>query len=936
VLSIKTQCNLANAEKYFGEHLQLGDYYSDQNHAPGEWMGEGARRLGMAKVVRRDDFLKLCHNRNPSTGQLLTQRMKTTRWDAAKHSKIANRRVFYDFTFSPPKSVSLLAFIANDGRLVESHNRAVRAAVGELEQFAGTRVHNGLQTSERLTRNVICALFRHETSRALDPHLHTHCIMFNATYDVEENRWKALSNFEMLRARKFAENVYYHEMARDLRRFGYEIENNPRGDFEVKGISRSICMRFAKRHQDIDERIEKLLRDKPELAKGNLKELRAQIAQAERARKIAAVESAALKRLWDGQLTSDEKRCLADAKANTRPAKKLSSMTTAEALHLAEKLCFDRRSVIRVRELWSSALEFGRGNSFAVNEIKAATEERAYFRDESTVDRITTLETLRREWEIICMARDGRAKHPPLNPNYLPSAQSQPDQRQAVQKILRSRDFVTLFSGGAGTGKSHALCEIGAGLHRSGHLVRVIAPQRQQVLDLQKNFKECQTVAEFLARHDMPHAAVVIVDEAGQIGGKQMHELLTFVNANAGRVILSGDTRQHGAVEASDALRAIERYAGLSPARLTKIRRQNPRLAETELEGARIKQYRAAVREAQRGNCEESFDRLDQLGVIVECNSNDEQRERLVEAYLELAERNASIVVVSQTWSEIHEINERIRIGLRSVGLIGKEEFSVSALEHVDLTDSQKRDKRFYGEDACVVFNRSVAGYSRGDCGRALNFTPTHLVVEANGLIRKVPFKHLDKLAVCRRKEMQLAKGDQLQLKANARSTEGKGLVNGELVTVSDVDANGRIRLADGRTLPASYREFVSGYAVTSYGSQGKTVEHVLFSDSAVKAATNNQQWLVSISRGTRGLKVFTQSKELLRENICRSGNRELAIELAKPLRQSLATPQVIRRYVENLIQARRTALKHEREGTICKPKLDSKLTQSPRHRMRI
>jgi hypothetical protein len=103
-----------------------------------------------------------------------------------------------------------------------------------------------------------------------------------------------------------------------------------------------------------------------------------------------------------------------------------------------------------------------------------------------------------------------------------------------------------------------------------------------------------------------------------------------------------------------------------------------------------------------------------------------------------------------------------------------------------------------------------------------------------------------------------------------------------------------------------------------------------------VKAATNNQQWLVSISRGTRGLKVFTQSKELLRENICRSGNRELAIELAKPLRQSLATPQVIRRYVENLIQARRTALKHEREGTICKPKLDSKLTQSPRHRMRI
>ena len=61
--------------------------------------------------------------------------------------------------------------------------------------------------------------------------------MFNATFDAAENRWKALSNYEMLQARKFAENVYYHEFARELRQFGYEIENKPRGDFEIKGVS---------------------------------------------------------------------------------------------------------------------------------------------------------------------------------------------------------------------------------------------------------------------------------------------------------------------------------------------------------------------------------------------------------------------------------------------------------------------------------------------------------------------------------------------------------------------------------------------------------------------------------------------------------------------------------------------------------------------------
>lgn len=59
-------------------------------------------------------------------------------------------------------------------------------------------------------------------------------------------------------------------------------------------------------------------------------------------------------------------------------------------------------------------------------------------------------------------------------------------------------------------------------------------------------------------------------------------------------------------------------------------------------------------------------------------------------------------------------------------------------------------------------------------------------------------------------------------------------MANGEIVTVKNIRASGEIELADGRTLPASYRQFVRGYAVTSDGSQGKTVDHVLFGDAAV------------------------------------------------------------------------------------------------------
>ena len=122
----------------------------------------------------------------------------------------------------------------------------------ELEQFAMTRVRLGGVQSDRPTGNFAAALFTHDTSRALDPHLHTHCVIFNATFDPVEQRWKALQNFEMLRARKFVENVYYHELARRLKHFGYQIHNQARGDFQIEGVSAEICDRFSKRDAEVD------------------------------------------------------------------------------------------------------------------------------------------------------------------------------------------------------------------------------------------------------------------------------------------------------------------------------------------------------------------------------------------------------------------------------------------------------------------------------------------------------------------------------------------------------------------------------------------------------------------------------------------------------------------------------------------------------------
>jgi hypothetical protein len=247
-------------------------------------------------------------------------------------------------------------------------------------------------------------------------------------------------------------------------------------------------------------------------------------------------------------------------------------------------------------------------------------------------------------------------------------------------------------------------------------------------------------------------------------------------------------------------------------------------------------------------------------------------------------------VVVSQSWSEIHKVNEQVRLGLKAQKLIGEAETTVTALERQDLTDAQKRDKRFYQPDSMLVFNRPTAGFKSGSAGKLRGITDKHLLIEADKRIRPVPFKEADKITVCQPKELLLSNGDRLQLKANAQSQDGRRLANGELVTVKQIHADGRIALNDGRVLPKNYRQFVRGYAVTSYAAQGKTVDYVLFSDSAVKAATNEQQWYVTISRGRKGVKIFTADKGQLRENISRGGARTLAIDMKQSAFQKLAT----------------------------------------------
>ena len=268
------------------------------------------------------------------------------------------------------------------------------------------------------------------------------------------------------------------------------------------------------------------------------------------------------------------------------------------------------------------------------------------------------------------------------------------------------------------------------------------------------------------------------------------------------------------------------------------------------------------------------------MGAVVECGLG-EQADKLADEYVRLVEQNASAVVVSQTWAEVHRVNARVRDALKAKGLLGANDTTIQALDKLDLTNAQKRDDRFYPPEAVVVFNQKVRAAKPGAKGKLAGIVKLGVLVDVDGKYVTVSNKLLDRITVCQQREIVLSTGDRLHLKANRKLTTGGRVTNGELVAVKSVRTDGAVELADGRVLDKSFREFLPGYAVTSYGSQGKTVDHVLFSDSTVKAATSAQQWYVTISRGRRGIRIFTPDKQQLRENVTRSGHRPLAIEFA-------------------------------------------------------
>ncbi len=744
------QKNLGDAENYFDEHLSQNDYYAAGEIRPGQWIGMGAERLGLKGEVTREQFHALCENRNPETGERLTQRQL----------KEGQRRVFYDFTCSAPKSVSVLAVTLADERLVTAHEEAARIAFRELEAFAATRVRKQSNQRDRITGNLAAAAFTHTSSRALDPQLHTHFTVFNATFDDREHSWKALQAGGMYDAIRYGTAVYRNELAKRVQQIGYRIQPSKHG-FQIEGVSDEVLKRFSKRAQQRDAVVQELEQKLGRKLSNNAISLAVHQSRAE---KVKGISTAEVRERQMAQLSSDEQQSLQKLCASVRPSS-LPRIALAEnqVLDHAVAHVFERKSVVPEHELLNVALAHRLGE-VDLPMLKAVVKHSP---DLVKTERgFSTKKILATELDLIQTVNAGCDAVAPLHPGYRPAAWLGEDQQRAIYHVLRTSDRITGLCGLAGTGKTTALRELVAACKEARVEPLFCAPTAAATEVLRTEGFEAVTLQSLLLTKPVLSARqLVVLDEAGAVGMDDMKRL--FDLARDARIVLSGDTGQHASVARGDALRILENHSNFQSGQLTRIRRQ------------RKVEYRKAVELAAQKNTNEAFAQLERMGAVTEL-SDDQLHGEAARSYVKALKQNESVLLVAPTWNEIEAVTEKVRAALKTSGRLAGDEKEFQVFDSLSWTEAQKRDVRQYRPGLAIRFHRQKTGFAKDETVAVVAVENDALKVQrADGSASIFP---LGAGCACfdvgEKRKLKVAAGDKLLLQSNWQ----KKFVNGSTI----------------------------------------------------------------------------------------------------------------------------------------------------------
>jgi conjugative relaxase-like TrwC/TraI family protein len=884
MLRVTESKNADAAKQYFGKSMVRSDYYSEGQEIAGLWGGRTAEMFGLSGVVDQESYFALCDNLHPQTGEKLTPRQK------------ANRRAGYDFTFSAPKSVSVLYELSGDERILGAFRDAVKDTMIEAEAEMKTRVRKDGKDENRLTGNMVWAEFVHFTSRPVDgvpdPHLHAHVFAPNITFDKTEGRFKAGQFGELKRDAPYFEAAFDARLAHALNGIGYATERQGLS-FEVAGVPTSVIDKFSRRRNEIEDKAAKKGVTTPEGKHA--------IGYYGRENKKSGVGKPKLRVEWNNRLTHAERVALAEVIGGKHGGGGGAggAMSAEQAMQYATDHCFERASVTSEKRLKAEALRYGVGNVLPEAIDKAARGKEIIRRERDSEMLVTTRAVRTEELQMLRFVREGRGKVEPFAKGLKKVGDLKGEQLNAALHVLNSRDRVVGIRGGAGTGKTHMMKgTIGAMEAGGAGHVFVFAPSAQASRGVlrEDGFKEATTVAQLLSDERMQQAIkgkVLWIDEAGLLSSKETRAVFQLAEAQDCRVVLSGDYRQHSAVARGDAFRLLESEAGLSVAELKTIRRQKG------------SDYRKAVEAISAGTAkgaEKGFELLDKMGAIVEA-SGEERRKMLVDDYMDTAGDGETALIIAPTHAEGMDITNDIRTELKNTGKLGGHECFFKARRNTHWTGAQKGDARNYRAGQVVQFHKAVGGtrkskngvrgtsggYAKGESAMVLRHDMDHVIVmRQDGSHAALPLDHAERFNVYETRNLAVAEGERIRITANghgmAQGNRKPGRVNnGDILTVKDFTKDGDIRFENGVVLPKTFGHIAHGYVDTSHASQGKTVDRVFIAvgDESLKAA-NRAQWYVSVSRGRESVKIYTENAEALKSAVQKSPERMSVSEMMR------------------------------------------------------
>lgn len=863
----------ANIARYY----TVGDYYTKSGDEPSAWGGALAHELRLEGKVDPHVFAELL------AGRVAGQQLGRHRANGE-----VQHHPGWDFAVNAPKSVSIMALVAGDERIIGAHERAVTTALSYLEEHAALRRRENGEIVHETTGRLLFARFTEHASRELDPHLHTHVVVLNMTNGEEGAPMASLETRAMFAEQMVAGQIYRNELARDLRELGFEIDFDPRrGLFEITGVPKDFIRETSQRAEQIDAHAKEHGLTGQAARRASFYETRGAKVKVgfddlhgrwtERAKPyahdLAAVKAKAVEREGQGielaPLTASRSALFGIRHAETREA--VSNLSTlyrhALASHVGEVRFGDVRALIDGHEARRKLLA-----------TREPTGDKVLTRGRTTRRSARLEQGLVRELALALGDAQPIASSDRLLA-VLESAGLTPAQDRALVMLATSTDRATGLHGVAGAGKS-MLMRVLSQAAGSGRAFLALAPTSSAAANLGEGASiPSRTVASLLAGggHGITGSHVLLVDEAGQLGNRQAQRLLEISRETGARLILLGDNRQTGAIEQGKPFWLMQRL-GLPTAELSESMRQETRATKASVTAARAGDYAAS---------------LGHLDKVVSGGGAEVLAKGLVAEWTRLkpeTRATTNILVLDNATRLI--VNTKIRETLKAESAIAAEDTRLSVLTPAGMSTEEKHFARFYSGGQVVTFTRELAGaglareteYRVIGIGRDANGRQiVRLVDEQGRIIRWDPrlgqARHVN---VFNREERDLAEGDRIQWRLVNKDLDLKNAERGTVEKLEDSQAT--IRWDRGERVQtinlAQHKTWDHGYSETVYSAQSKTYARVYVLAPVNSPLVNVQNYYTAITRARLGVKLWTESEKRLVEKLeMRSGEKTSALE---------------------------------------------------------